>query len=64
MSSPAIVNNAGAHITFAPKWRYFLEVYLLLLTYSLAFSAIHLLCPYWARLRARVRLASGALGGG
>src|SRR5882757_1941778 len=62
MSSPVVGSSTGAHITFAPEWRYFSWGVLLLLGNNLVFSTVNLFHPYWTRLRAIARLVSDVLG--
>jgi hypothetical protein len=53
---------AGATITLAPQWRYFLCGFLLVSLATLITSWVNLLHPYWTRRRASIRLAYDCVG--
>jgi hypothetical protein len=57
-----VFDFAGARITLAPQWRYFLCGFLLVSLTTVAVSFVNLFHPCWTRLRASIRLAYNCVG--
>lgn len=56
MWSTTIFNRGGVRIEFAPVWKYFLWVFLLIAIANIALAATNLVRPYWSWLRASLQL--------
>jgi hypothetical protein len=56
MWSTTIFNRAGVRVIFAPVWKYFLWVFLLIAVSNIILAAINLARPYWTWLRASFHL--------
>jgi hypothetical protein len=62
MWSQTIFDRAGVRIVFAPVWRIFFWVFLLLAIANIALAVANLFRPYWTWLRAGIQLALTCAG--